>query len=74
MRIAKCVDNFTFFVDNGFEKIHKFIKEMCSEENTYCDCGCALSYQYLFIILRLRDTGLLSDDFKMKCCECYNGH
>ena len=79
MRIVKCEDGVRFFIDyeNGFEKINKFIKEnqlsfLWEKTKAYCDCGTAFSYQYLFIIFKLKDAGLLPDDFKMKCCYCYH--
>ena len=67
MRINRSYGNFKYIV-TGYEK---FLK-VCGRSTGYCAiCGFSLEDAYVYIIARLRKSGLLPSDHNLLCCRCY---
>lgn len=47
-------------------KFTKFYKDNC-----HCSCNYIVDFGYFMIIFLFGEAGLLTDDFRMMCCACY---
>ena len=52
----------------GFNK--KFDKYY--KDNMRCSCGTKLDFGYFMLIFQLEKAGLLTKDFKIQCCYCFD--
>ena len=61
----------------GYNKLLQFIKDWHKEHNnSYKVCEIChkntLSFDYMYIINKLKKAGLLDKDYKLRCCYCYS--